>query len=241
MYPHIKNDYQRCNDFLLIFLHRHLVANVGTASLQFQSWVRILPLSENIPHQPVVVPNHPEMTWLTLETTRESRNGCAYSLLRSCRSWVKCDTGRAGLDSSGTVTEALPFKSRNRFHYSLRWEFSLQSVTQKHHTRGYCLCAKTQKTNTPVCTAPRVPALPPLCPGPQTPVVGHVSLRDSLPPLQVDPAPAAALRHYFWHNRHRRHLRMGRGRGREDPLRQYVGRVPRQERCVGAVVPHAVW
>lgn len=90
-------------------------------------------------------------------------------------------------------------------------------------------------------TTPRFPtASPSLCPAPQTPIVGHVSLWDRLPPLQVDLAPAAALRHYFWHNRHRRHLWMGRGRGRQVSLRQYVGPVPRQERPVGEQVAHGV-
>lgn len=43
---------------------------------------------------------------------------------------MKCDTGRAGLDSAGTVTEALPFMSRNRFHYSLRGELRYNLLAQ---------------------------------------------------------------------------------------------------------------
>lgn len=80
------------------------------------------------------------MTWLTLETTRESRNGCASSLL-------KCDTGRAGLDSAGTVIEALPFKSRNRFHYSLRWEF-LYNLSPKTTTPADTACAPRRRRRT---------------------------------------------------------------------------------------------
>ena len=60
-----------------------------------------------------------------------------------------------------------------------------------------------------------------------TPIVGHVSLWDRLPPLQVDRAPAAALRHYFLHNRRRRRVGMGQGRGRQVSLRQYVEPVPK--------------
>lgn len=69
-------------------------------------------------------------------------------------------------------------------------------------------------------------------------VVSHVSLWDRIPSLQVDPAPAPALRHYFRHHRHRGDVGMGRGRGREVPLRQHVGTLPRTERQLGLQNTH---
>lgn len=58
--------------------------------------------------------------------------------------------------------------------------------------------------------------------------------------MQVDCAPAVTLRHYFRHSRHCRHVGMGRGRGRQVSLRQYVGAVPRQEQRVDLQDAHAV-
>ena len=56
--------------------------------------------------------------------------------------------------------------------------------------------------------------------------------------MQVDPAPAPALRHYFRHYRHRGYFGMGRGRGRQVSLRQHVGAVPWQERSVGMQITY---
>lgn len=96
-------------------------------------------------------------------------------------------------------------------------------------------CAKTHRKPVyitgPDCTARHQPARP--CSPPllrastHTPIVGHVPLWDRLPPLQVDRAPAAALRHYFLHNRHCRRVGMGQGRGHQVSLRQYVEPVPK--------------
>lgn len=62
--------------------------------------------------------------------------------------------GGAGLASAGAATQALPFQTRNRFHYSLGWEYYLFSATHNRHTRGRFLCARTQKTVQPVRSAP---------------------------------------------------------------------------------------
>lgn len=104
----------------------------------------------------------------------------------------------------------------------------------QRHTLRLPPCVKTHTAPGYITGAPR--ALPTARPSllrfsaPHAPIVGHVPLWDRLPPLQVDRAPAAALRHYFRHHRHRRHLGMGGGRGRQVSLRQHVGALPGQER-----------
>lgn len=125
------------------------------------------------------------------------------------------------------------------------WCLSGIHATPAHSLNGRKSLAKSLNKTGPyphrasVSTAGTSPASPPLpLPLPLHTNSDHVPLWDRLPALQVDPAPAHTLRHYFWHHRHRRHLRVGRGRGRQVPLRQYVDRVPGQERPVGQQVAH---
>lgn len=165
-------------------------------------------------------------------------------------------THRAGqsLFRLNTHSQALPFSSPlpptpNRFHYTL-WAGGGEGVypvstphppshsTDERDSRGVPI--KPDRTTPRFSLRHRrrpapLPSLPPL---PLLTNSGHVPLWDRLPSLQVDPAPAHTLRHYFWHYRHRRHLRMGRGRGGQVALRQYVDWVPGEERPVAQQVAH---
>lgn len=51
--------------------------------------------------------------------------------------------------------------------------------------------------------------------------------------MQVDPASPSAVRYHFRHYRHRGAVRMGRGRERQNALRQHVETVSRPQRPVG--------
>lgn len=75
-------------------------------------------------------------------------------------------------------------------------------------------------------------------PLPPVPTARHVPLWDRVPSLQVDPAPAAAVRRHFRHYRRGGPVRMGRGRWCQVPLRQHVGRMPGQEQQLGLQDPH---
>lgn len=101
----------------------------------------------------------------------------------------------------------------------------------------HCHCAKTHKTLSGQISAPLL-AFPLRVH--RSLIVGHVSLWDRLPSMQVDQSPASALRHYFWPYRHLRTIGMGRGRGRQVSLRQYVDAVPRLKRQLEVPVVHGV-
>lgn len=149
--------------------------------------------------------------------------------------WVwHSQRGWARLPSHSQTSPALQVLKQVRITHSggvVNW--------YSHHTRWHGLAFPQKDGNLSVKPLRHLQHLVrALLPAPHAPIVGHVPLWDRLPSVQVDRAPAAALRHYFWHYRHRGHIGMGGGRRRQVSLRQYVGQLPRQEWQLEMRIPH---